>query len=322
VAGIGNRMMHTENFSRAIAEFKLALSLCPKDEGVATELIRAYLQARDFANAEAASKSLLALHPHSETGQVLLAHSYLMERKFQYAGQTLQKLLAQDSRNPDALKLMGLTLFFYKENTSAESELRAALAIRPDDEEARYALGRIYQTQNNFPAAIETFKALIARDPNNYRAYDNLGVCYADTGKVDEANTMFNQAEQLASKLNPSDDWPYANQANMLIKEGRVEDALPCIERAIEINPRSARNQLILGTVLMGQNNLRAAKEHLEISIQLDPNFARSYYLLGRIYEKMNEPTKAQQEFAKFASISERAEDPGADEAIRSNLVP
>lgn len=309
----GKEMMRAKNYKGAITQFQSALTFCSDDEDAALELIEAYLSARDFPSAESAAKSFLAEHRRSEPAQYFLAYGYFMEQKFQYAGQTLQKLLAQDNKNPDALRLMGLTLFFYKEYVLAEQELRAALATRPNDEETLYALGRVYQTQNDFPPAIKVFEELVARDPKNYRAYDNLAVCYADIRKTSEADATFTKAEQVASEVNPSDDWPFANHANMLIKYGQTDAALRCIKKAIQIDPRSARNQFILGKVLIGKNDLADAAKHLSLSIQLDNRFAKSHYLLGRVYEKMHEPKRAQQEFAKFKQLSERTETPGLE---------
>ena len=71
---------------------------------------------------------------------------------------TLKQLLAKNSQNADAHKLMGLTLFFYKEEGMAERELRTALRLRPQDIEALYYLGRVYYTQNNFPPAVDALR--------------------------------------------------------------------------------------------------------------------------------------------------------------------
>ena len=302
--------MDQKQYDQAIAEFRSAMDLCPESQDIELGLIRAYIKSRKFTKAESGSKSFLRRYPHSEQGQVLLAYSYLMEEKFQYAGQTLQKLLAQNSKNPEGLKLMGLTLVFYKEYVLAEQELRAALALRPHDEEALYALGRVYQTQNNFGPAIEIFKKLIALNPKYYRAYDNLALCYEAIGKITEADAMFEKAERVAAEVNAKDDWPYANQANMLVKNGQVDKALQCIEKAIEINPRSARNQWIMGKALMGKGDLNGAEKHARLSIQLDNSLAKAHYLLGTIYQRQHKLDKAQQEFARFKQLSEQSEQP------------
>ncbi len=306
----GRDLMGQNQYGQAVAEFRSALDLCPGSQDIELDLIRAYIKSRKFTKAESASKSFLRRYPRSEQGQVLLAYSYLMEQKVQYAGRTLQKLLAQDSKNPEGLKLMGLTLVFYKEYVLAEQELRAALALQPDDEESLYALGRVYQTQNNFGPAIETFKKLIALNPKYYRAYDNLALSYEAVGKIAEADTMFEKAERVAAEVHAKDDWPYANQANMLVKNGQADKALQCIGKAIQINPRSARNHWIMGKALMEKNDLRGAEKHARLSIQLDSSFAKAHYLLGTVYRRQHKPEKAEQEFAKFKQLSEHSEEP------------
>ena len=308
----GIKLSEAKQFSQAIEQFEAALRLCPEDENAALDLIQTTVDARDYAKTESAAKALLAHHPNSKTGQVFLAYSYLLQGKFHDAAKTLQKLLAEDDKNPDAHKLMGLTLFFYKEYVLAEKELRAALALRPRDERALYALGRVYQTQNNFPPAIQCFKQLIAHDPYYYRAYVNLALCYEAQGKIEEADAMFKMAEKVASKVNPSYDWAYANHADMLIRQGQIAEALQCIEKAVQINPRSARNQFILGKVLLAKNDLPGAEHHLRLSTELDASMAEAHYVLGRVYQKTNEPGKAQQEFARFKRLSESARNPSS----------
>ena len=315
----GREMMGQKQYDRAIAEFRSALDLCPESQDTELELIRAYVKSRNFTKAESASKSFLQRHPHSEDGQVLLAYSYLMEEKIPYAGRTLQKLLAQNSKNPEALKLMGLTLVFYKQYVLAEQELQASLALRPNDQEAIYALGRVYQTQNNFGLAIKVFKRLVALNPNYYRAYDNLALCHEAIGQIAEADAMFEKAESVAAEINPRDDWPYANQANMLVKNGQVDKALDRIAKAIQINPRSARNQWIMGKALMEKKDLRGAEKHARMSIQIDRNFAKAHYLLGTIYRRLDKPDKARQEFARFKQLSEQSEDPRMKSSTSSN---
>jgi tetratricopeptide (TPR) repeat protein len=123
---------------------------------------------------------------------------------------------------------------------------------------------------------------------------------------------MFKIAEQVASKVNPSYDWPYANHAEMLINYFRTDEALQYAEQAVRINPRSAHSQFILGYVLLANDDLAGAETHLVTSLQLDANSARTHYVLGRAYRKANETDKAQEEFARFKQLSERADGSGA----------
>src|SRR5439155_26951225 len=114
----------------------------------------------------------------SEAAQFLLAYSYFMQERFAETGNLLSPFLVRHPENAGAHKLMGLTLFFYKEYVAAERELSIAHQKDPNDREAFHYLRRVYYTQNNFPPAVEVFRMLIALSPDDDNAYDDLGLCY------------------------------------------------------------------------------------------------------------------------------------------------
>ncbi len=299
-------MAAQKQYGQAIQKLRAALNLCPGSQDTASELTKAYLSARRFAEAERSARDILARDPNSESAQLFLANSYFMQQRFPEAGKTLQKLLAQDDQNPDAHKLMGLTLFFYKEYTLAERELARSLQLKPQDAEALYYLGRVYYTQNNFAPAAATFRRLIASDPKSYKAYDNLGLCYEALEKPDKAIAAFKRAQELAWAEDPSYDWPFANLAEMLIKQDRSVEALSYAEEAAHINPRSARNQYLVGKALSRGSDLQASLPFLLKAAQLDADYAEPHYLLGQLYQRLERRADAEREFALFQEISKR----------------
>ena len=299
----GERLVDGKEYAGAITKLRSALDLCPERKDAALELTRAYLGTRQFDQAESTAKKLLERDPRSEAAQFLLAYSYFMQERFQEAGETLKKLLAENTRNADAHKLMGLTLFFYKEDSLAEHELQVALGLRPADAEALYYLGRVYYTQNNFPAAAATFRRVLHLEPRHYKAYDSLGLCYEAMGKTAAAYAAFKKAQGIARDADPTDDWPYADLAEMLIKQDRAQEALPYAEEALRINPRSARDNYLVGKARARQDNPRASLEYLRKAAELDPKYPEPHYLLGQIYEKQGRRADAEREFALFERL-------------------
>jgi tetratricopeptide (TPR) repeat protein len=305
-AGRGASLLAQKLYADAIEELRAALSLCPEQEDAGLDLARVYLAQRQFADAERAAQDVLKEHPRSESAQLLLANSYFMQEDFEDAGKTLQRLIAQDPQNAGAHKLMGLTLFFYKQDVMAEHELAEALRLKPDDNEALYYQGRVFYTQNNFGPAAEDFRKLIDRDPDYYKAYDNLALCYEAMGKIPDAAAQFKKAQKIAARRDPAYDWPYGNLAEMLIKQERAAEAIPYAERAVQINPGSARNEYLLGKALLRTGEATAAVAHLQRSIQLDASFAEPHYALGQAYQKLQELQQAEREFAAFEEVSKR----------------
>ena len=302
----GKQCIAREQFSEAIEEFRSALTLCPGRKATTLELAQAYSGARRFPEAERAAKQFLAGNPRSEEGQFLLAYSYFMQERFQEAGKTLRRLLDQNDRNADAHKLMGLTLFFYREYVLAQEELLTALRDRPQDQDILYYLGRVYYTQNNFGPAVKVFQRLLALNPKSYKAHDNLGLCYDALGRTEEAIAAFKTAQKLARTADPAYDWPYANLAEMLIKQNRAREALPQAREAVRINPASARNHFLLGKALAREGEIDLSLEQLQKAAELDPGLAEVHYLQGQMYQKLGQRDKATREFALFEKISKQ----------------
>jgi lipopolysaccharide biosynthesis regulator YciM len=53
----------------------------------------------------------------------------------------------------------------------------------------------------------------------------------------------------------------------MLIKQGQADQALPCIKKAVEINPRSSRHQFILGRLLLARDDDHSGEGHFRTSV-------------------------------------------------------
>jgi tetratricopeptide (TPR) repeat protein len=257
--------------------------------------------AKDYPGAIEDLRAALELCPESQA---------MARERFPEAGRTLQALLAQDDRSPDAHKLLGLTLFFYKEYVTSERELLTALRQRPGDQEALYYLGRVYYTQNNFPPAVTAFRKLLEEDPTSYKGYDNLGLCYEAQEKTEEAVRAFKRAQELARAAEPGYDWPYANLAALMIKENRDEEALPSARQAVRINPRSARNHYLLGKVLSRRDDLPASAEQLRKAAELDPDYPEPHYLLGQLYQRLGHRADAEREFTLFEKTSKQKKEP------------
>ena len=298
--------VHRNNLPRAIQVLRLAFDACPRSSAAGVELTKAYVAARAFREAERTAKKVLEIDPDSEAAQFLLAYSYFMQERFAETGKLLGPLLARHPENAGAHKLMGLTLFFYKEYVTAERELSIAHQKDPDDREAFYYLGRVYYTQNNFPPAVQVFSSLIALDPDDYKSSDNLALCYEAMGRNREAEALFKKAQESTKKKNAAYDWPYANLAELLIKQDRAPEAISYASQALQIAPHSARNSYLFGKALAAKGEPEASIPYFQQAIDLDSNYPEPHYALGQAYQKLHEAEKAQHEFELFEQIKKR----------------
>src|SRR5207249_1171437 len=123
----------------------------------------------------------------------------------------------------------------------------AALALDPRDQDALYAVGRLYSMQKRFPEAVEKLEAVTRLDPTHYKAWDNLGVCYDALNRDADALRAFFKALDLVQKSHPKYDWAHANLADFFLRRNENEKAFQLAAEAAARNPDSARNCFLTG---------------------------------------------------------------------------
>ena len=80
----------------------------------------------------------------------------------------------------------------------------------PKDEDGAYMLGRIYYQEGHVDQAIGQFERALKLNPNLYKVWDNLGLCWQSQGNNEKAIAYFLRAISLVEKDHPEYDWAYA----------------------------------------------------------------------------------------------------------------
>jgi tetratricopeptide (TPR) repeat protein len=87
---------------------------------------------------------------------------------------SFQTTVEQDNEYLDAYLELG-TLLTLKKNALALEYLKTALKMKPGNSDVMYEIGMYYQQAKNYPAAMESYKALLSKDPKYKKAYYNMG---------------------------------------------------------------------------------------------------------------------------------------------------
>jgi tetratricopeptide (TPR) repeat protein len=93
----------------------------------------------------------------------------------------------------------------------ALSDFQQMVNINPSDGDARYNLGAVYGTMQDYRKAIIEFNRSLKLKPNNISAYYGLGMCYQRIGKSDKAQQVYRKV----LKLSPGDPTATAALAAM-----------------------------------------------------------------------------------------------------------
>ncbi len=92
--------------------------------------------------------------------------------------------------------------------------------------------------------------------------------------------------------------------ANSLIAKNNHRKALPYLDRAIELDPKSAQAYFQRGFVHFSLEEIEQAELDLDKTISLDPSMAEAYFQRARVYGEQGKVDLALRESAKGIALS------------------
>jgi tetratricopeptide (TPR) repeat protein len=97
--------------------------------------------------------------------------------------------------------------------------------------------GVLLMTQRRFGEALSSLNDCITTDPNRSKNDDmlmnNIGMCLSNLNRPQEAIECLDRAIEIQ----PNSHITWVNKGNVLTKIGRLPEAIQCFDRALEINP-------------------------------------------------------------------------------------
>ncbi|HET8548275.1 MAG TPA: tetratricopeptide repeat protein [Bryobacteraceae bacterium] len=291
----------------AVTLFRQALEACPQNDSLGLEISRALAAQRRFDEAIATAQEYVRRHPDAVPGLLILANALFMAQRWEECSPVLERALKLEPENAAALLLRANNDYLLGDTAKSEQILLRLLDRNPADIEAAYTLGRIYYMDNRPDFALGQFQRVVKLDPKHYKAWDNLGLCYDATGNSEMAIRHFLTAIRLVETEHPDYDWPYANLAELLLRQNRPAEAHQAALKAAERNPRSARNFYLGGQALIKLDRQREALPLLERAVTLDAAYPEPLYTLGQLYLRLGDKEKATTTLQRFREVKERA---------------
>jgi tetratricopeptide (TPR) repeat protein len=218
------------------------------------------------------------------------------------AAQEFARALDLCPQRDQILISLGQTQFLAGDEAAAEQTLLQL----PANTAARYAIGRIYYQQARYTEAAKQFESVVQREPENYKAHDNLALCYDALQRDDDALRHFFRALDLVKDKHRDYDWTYANLAEFFLKRDQFEKAFQLGAEAAERNPRSARNFFLTGQALVKLARYENSLKWLRRAVELDPSHAEAHYQLGQALRKLGRSDEAAVHLERFREIKAR----------------
>ncbi|MEE8515965.1 MAG: tetratricopeptide repeat protein [Alphaproteobacteria bacterium] len=127
------------------------------------------------------------------------------------------------------------------------------------------------------------YRRILADQPNNGVVLNLLGVLLAQTGRLDDAADLLNQAFGAGNDFAEA----HHNLGKVRILQGNAEAAVACFERALEINPGYADACNDLGHALSQLGRHGDAAAAFQRVIELVPDRPDGHINLGTVYQEL-----------------------------------
>jgi tetratricopeptide (TPR) repeat protein len=130
----------------------------------------------------------------------------------------------------------------------------------PDDPDGCFLRSGLYKMTDRMPEAIADLERVIALNPNNAFAYNELGYYWLGQGDYGKAEEYLKRYRFLA----PDQANPYDSLGELYISTGRYEEAEENLKKALQVKPDFYFSIAHLGTLEVARGELPAAAERFQ----------------------------------------------------------
>ena len=277
----------------AYADFTAGISLARRD----TDLDRALPLLERAAAAD----------PNSPLTYAALADAqfskYLATNERQWKDRAWINLKKAEQRNPDIAAVRFVAGTLYDDDgqyEQAEADFQRAIDLEPANGDAWRQLAKTYEHDNQPNRALAAYLKAIEVQPEYFKNYKMLGEFHFTRGEYDEAVTQYKKVIELVPDLAIA----HYQLATPYLNLGRYDEAERELRIALRIEETSYEVEGF-GLLRMYQNQDREAIPYLERALEIGPKSSLFYLNLGTAYRRAGLPAEAKQAYRNGLDLSE-----------------
>jgi len=213
----------------------------------------------------------------------------------------LLRVVKLDPTQADAWHLLGVAALRVGNAAKAVKHQRRALAQRPDHADAWNHLGVALRTGGEHDEAAAAFQHALDARPNHAEALYNLALLHEARGAADRAEACYRQL----LGAHPESVAVLSGLGNLLARQGRAQDGIPHLRRALELE-RSTECALALASAHLAAGEPVAARTLAGQVVSHAPALAAGWTMLGTALRLMADERGALEAYARASTL-----DPG-----------
>jgi Tfp pilus assembly protein PilF len=230
------------------------------------------------------------------------AESLYQEKRYADAAELFTVYVDQRPNNPWGHYMLGLSAWKSGDLERAEGALVRSLELDPKHVKTLLNLSRVHLEQGRAKDARDRVTAALALDSTSGEAYRLMGRVRAALNQPNEAIAAY----RVALSHDPEDVWSMNNMGLLMIQQGRNEDALGPLARAVGLDSTVAVFQNNLGIALEHTGRFALAAQAYKAAVAADAGYTKAKLSLARVEGRLDDPSVMPVELATLAEAFDR----------------
>jgi tetratricopeptide (TPR) repeat protein len=175
----------------------------------------------------------------------------------------------------------------------------------PNSAETLHAVASFYEGLGRSKDAVRCWEAALNLDPSTGPvAHAAIGAIAYRGGELDRAAEHF----RLAMQQDPGVSAHPVRLAEVLIDQGRPQEAVELLEGLLKSRPRLMAASVFLGQAYLRLQQYDKARAHLETGVALGPDYPNAYFGLATACARLGDQAKSKEYLDKFKELQAQAE--------------
>ena len=179
--------------------------------------------------------------------------------------------------------------------------LRIAVEQSLEGDAARiFAAGVAAHRVGDFAAARSSYERVLALQPNDVDALNNLGIVLAALRDFDQAESMLRRAVRIA----PRNAVAWNNLGTVLAQRAQPADAVAAFQQALALDPEHQGARVSMAQQFLAIGAADRARQALEEVIAMNPAMPEAHYALGQALEMEQKWKDAIRSYESFVRVA------------------
>jgi tetratricopeptide (TPR) repeat protein len=242
----------------------------------------------NFGDACKVLNAVIPLFPGQPRFGILLADCLGANRQTDEAARLLERL-ETDDLNTEQLTMVANTWLSLRRQDRAETCIRRAMEIEPDQTDAHINMARAMHARGDSDAAIVLLTQLLQRHPNNADILLEIGVINYQLGRNNQAIAAYREA----IKAQPDNVQAYSDLGTVLQQCNRYNESMASYRQALALDPDYLPARCNVASLHRDQGDHAEAIALYDRILETTPDFERALSGKASCLERMGQTEEA-----------------------------